>query len=123
MKLINSNILSDTKGITPIDFGRTLIISTEKKLDYQTVTAAGEILGATASDKVYKKVETFFSGSSRVDSVDVVGETTAVLTDAALKSFLDEVKANNTDVDTLFIMLDKFDSTLTPALCEWGVAK
>lgn len=123
MRLVNSNILSDTKGITPIDFGRTLIVSTEKKIDYQTVTAAGEITGAVSSDKVYKKVEAFFGGSNRVDSVDVVGETSSVLTDAAaLKSFLDEVKANNTDVDTLFIMLDKFDSTLTPALCEWGVA-
>lgn len=123
MRLVNSNILSDTKGITPIDFGRTLIVSTEKKIDYQTVTAAGEITGAVSSDKVYKKVEAFFGGSNRVDSVDVVGETSSVLTDGeALKSFLDKVKAENTDIDTLFAMLDKYDETLTKPFCEWCIA-
>lgn len=123
MKLIKTNILLDTKGVIPVDFGRTLIVSTEKKLDYQAVTAAGEIEGATSTDKIYKKVEAFFSGASRVDSVDVVGETADVLTDGdALKSFLDKVKNENSNVDTFFIMLDKFDNALTKALCEWAIA-
>lgn len=119
MRLVTSNILSDTKGIQPVTFGRTLIVSTEKKIEYATVTKAGDIKGATAEDKIYKKVEAFFSGASRTPDVDVVGDTT-ITDEVTLKTFLDKVIL--TETNFFFIMLDKYDKTLTPALCKWATA-
>ena len=119
MRMVTSNILSDTKGIQPVTFGRTLIVSTEKKIEYATITKPAEISGASSEDQIYKKVEAFFSGASRTPDVDVVGDTT--LTDeSTLKTFLDKLILEHNDF--FFIMLDKFDKTLTPALCKWATS-
>ena len=119
MRLIQSNILSDTVGIIPLEFGRTLIVSTTKNINYQSVTKASEISGAESGDAIYKKVEAFFSGETRVDSVDVVGKDT--LTDAStVKTFLDEVIKKNDNF--LFIFLDSYKKETVTGLVEWGIA-
>lgn len=122
MRLIDSNILSDTAGIQAVEFGRTLIISTNKDIEYQTVEKAGDIESAekvTPEDNVYKKVEAFFSGETRVDSVDVVGKAGLVAT-AEIKAFLDTMIEKNDDF--LFVFLDTFNKELVTGLVEWAIA-
>ncbi len=122
MRLIDSNILSDTIGIQALEFGRTLIVSTNKDIEYQTVEKAGDIESTekvTPEDNVYKKVEAFFSGETRVDSVDVVGKT-GLAEATGMKAFLDSIIEKNDDF--LFVFLDTFNKGLVTGLVEWAVA-
>lgn len=116
---INLNTLLDTKATTAIDFNNSLIITVAKDIEYQTVTSAKEINGATSTDVLYKKVEAFFGGTSRVSKVDVFGKL-SISTGETLKSELD--KLVNEGREFLFFMLDKFDSELVKAAAEWGSA-
>lgn len=117
---INTTTLLDTKPTLAVDFNKTLIITTAKKIEYQTVESAGTIVGAESGDEIYKKVEAFFGGAARVADVDVYGSST--LTDGeTLKTALDKLLEEEREF--LFFMLDKFDSTaLTKAAADWGAA-
>lgn len=116
---INTTTLLDTKPTQTVDFNATLIISTAKNIEYQTVESAGGISGAVTGDEIYKKVEAFFGGTARVSDVDVYGSTT--ITDGeTLKAELDKLIED--DREFLFFMLDKFDATLIKAAAEWGSA-
>lgn len=116
---INTNTLLDTKATIAVDFNSTLIITTAKAIEYQTVESAGGISGAAAEDEIYKKVEAFFGGASRVSEVNVYGSTT-ITTGENLKTALDGLIEDGREF--LFFMLDRFDATLTKAAADWGAA-
>ena len=116
---INVNTLLDTKATIPVDFNKTLIITTAKNVEYQTVESAKGISGVAAEDELYKKVEAFFGGTARVTDVDVYGSTT-ITNDSSLKAALDKMIQDERQFQ--FFMLDKFDSTMTKAGADWAAA-
>lgn len=119
MRLIKSNVLLDTKGVIPVEFGKALIVSTNEDIDFQTVSKASDITGTTSSSELYKKVEVFFSPNPSPANVSVVGKS-GVTSSSDLKSFLDSVIEKN--IDFYFILLDVFSSELATALSQWAVA-
>ncbi|MGL5189327.1 MAG: hypothetical protein ACRC7S_06685 [Cetobacterium sp.] len=118
MKLIDIQTGLDTKGIITVEFGKALIVSFAKVINYQTVEKAGDITGATASDEIYKTVEAFFSGQRRQASVSVVGKLCTTAED--VKEFLDEVLAAHQNF--FFVLGVEYDAIKSKALCEWGAS-
>lgn len=116
MKLINVQTALDTKGIVPVEFGKALIVTFAKAIDYQVVAAAGDITGAIASDEIYKKTEAFFSQQRRQATVSVAGKICS--DDADVKTFLDEIRASHQDF--YFILACEYDAVKSKALADWG---
>lgn len=67
------NVFDQTAGISQKGFGLPLVFSNSKDISYQEVASAGDIVGVTGSDTIYKKVNQIFAQSPSVETVAVYG--------------------------------------------------